>query len=205
MIKTITKRILLFISQYLPLTYSSSCINKLRVFNSLLISSRFKSCGTNVTFNSISLLKGEQYIEIGKNVTFGKDLWLTAWNIGGRIPTIRIGNSCSFGAYNHISASSNVTIGNGLLTGKWVTITDNSHGYTDYESLQQRPTQRQIVSKGSVIIEKNVWIGDKATILPGVMIGDGVVVGANTVVSKDIPNYSVVVGNPARIIKQAFH
>jgi len=50
-----------------------------------------------------------------------------------------------------------------------------------------------------------VWIGDKATILPGVMIGDGVVVGANTVVSKDIPNYSVVVGNPARIIKQASH
>ena len=146
-----------------------------------------------------------QHIEIGKNVTFGTDLWLTAWNIGGRIPTIRIGNSCSFGAYNHISASSNVTIGNGLLTGKWVTITDNSHGYTDYESLQQRPTQRQIVSKGSVIIEKNVWIGDKATILPGVMIGDGVVVGANTVVSKDIPNYSVVVGNPARIIKQASH
>ena len=82
---------------------------------------------------------------------------------------------------------------------------NNSHGYTDYESLQQRPTQRQIVSKGSVIIGKNVWIGDKATILPGVMIGDGVVVGANTVVSKDIPNYSVVVGNPARIIKQASH
>ena len=49
-----------------------------------------------------------------------------------------------------------------------------------------------------------MWIGDKATILPGVTIGDGVVVAANAVVTKDVPAYSVVGGNPARILK-AFH
>ena len=93
-------------------------------------------------------------------------------------------------------------IGKNLLTGRWVTITDNSHGNTDYESLVSPPSQRTIVSKGDVTIGDNVWIGDKATILPGVTIGDGVVVAANSVVTKDVPAYCVVAGNPAKIVKQ---
>ena len=64
------------------------------------------------------------------------------------------------------------------------------------------PTKRPITSKGPVVIGNNVWIGDKATILPGVTIGDGAVVAANAVVTKDVPSYSVVGGNPARIIKK---
>lgn len=63
------------------------------------------------------------------------------------------------------------------------------------------PAKRLIYSKGEIIIEDNVWIGDKATILAGVKIGEGSVIGANTVVTKDIPPYSVAVGNPVRIIK----
>ena len=52
-----------------------------------------------------------------------------------------------------------------------------------------------------VIIGNNVWIGDKATILPGVKIGDGCIIAANTVVTKDVPPYSVVAGNPGVILK----
>lgn len=63
------------------------------------------------------------------------------------------------------------------------------------------PLFRPLFSKGPVIIGKNVWIGDKATILPGVTIGDGSIIGANSVVTKDVPAYSVVAGNPAKIIK----
>ena len=59
-----------------------------------------------------------------------------------------------------------------------------------------------IVSKGPVVIGDNVWIGDKVTVLPGVTIGDGAVIAANAVVTKDVPAYSVVAGNPAKIIKQ---
>ena len=88
-----------------------------------------------------------------------------------------------------------------MLTGKWVTITDNSHGETDKTTLGMRPQERPITSKGPVIIGNNVWIGDKATILPGVTIGDGAVIAANAVVTKDVPAYSVVGGNPARVIK----
>lgn len=59
-----------------------------------------------------------------------------------------------------------------------------------------------VTSKGPVIIGSNVWFGDKATILPNVTIGDGAVIAANSVVTKDVPAYSVVAGNPAKIIKQ---
>ena len=89
-----------------------------------------------------------------------------------------------------------------MLTGKWVTITDNSHGETDKDTLGMRPQKRTITSKGPVVIGNNVWIGDKATILPGVTIGDGAVIAANAVVTKDVPPYSVVGGNPAKVIKR---
>lgn len=113
-----------------------------------------------------------------------------------------IGNNCSFGAYNHITCANRVAIGDSLLTGKWVTITDNSHGETDKSTLEMRPQERPITSKGPVVIGNNVWIGDKATILPGVTIGDGAVIAANAVVTKDVPAYSVVGGNPAKVIKR---
>ena len=58
--------------------------------------------------------------------------------------------------------------------------------------------------KGDTIIGNDVWIGQNATILPGVHIGDGAIIGANSVVGSDIPPYSIAVGNPARIIRQRF-
>lgn len=53
-----------------------------------------------------------------------------------------------------------------------------------------------------MIIGNNVWIGDKATILPNVSIGNGAIIAANSVVTKDVPEYCIVAGNPAKIIKQ---
>ena len=87
------------------------------------------------------------------------------------------------------------------MTGKWVTISDNNHGTTDFDTLHEAPAIRKLYTKGPVIIGNNVWIGDKATILGGVTIGDGAVIAANSVVTKDVPAYSVVGGNPARVIK----
>lgn len=136
---------------------------------------------------------------------FQRDIYLTAWDQYGNqefTPEIIIGSDCAIGAWNHITCTNKIVIGSGLLTGKWVTISDNSHGTTDYENLQIPPAKRNIYSKGSIIIGNNVWIGDKATILAGVTIGDGAVIAANSVVTKDIPPFSVVVGSPARIIQQ---
>lgn len=160
------------------------------------------SAGKRVSFSSVQYIVGGANIEIGNDCCFGSDLYLTAWNVGNQTSKIKIGNHCSFGSWNHVSASNLITIGNGVLTGKWVTIVDNSHGSTSFNDLQIRPWLRPIISKGPIIIGNNVWIGDKATILPGVTIGDGCVIAANAVVTKDVPSNCVVGGNPAKIIKQ---
>ena len=187
----------------------SKLINRFKRYflyiNSMRIAKRFKDV-KGVSFPINITTKGEQYIEIGKGTSFGDYMYLTAWNrtcAGGNFkPLISIGRNCDFGAWNHITCINKIVIGNNLLTGKWVTITDNSHGDTDFDTLKIAPLKRIVTSKGPVVIGNNVWIGDKATILPGVTIGDGAVIAANAVVTKDVLAYSVVGGNPARIIKK---
>lgn len=117
-------------------------------------------------------------------------------------PELRIGNNCNLGQYNHISAVNRITIGNNLLTGRFVLITDNSHGHFNYDELNVHPSERQVVSKGEIVIGNNVWIGDKVSILSGVHIGDGCIVGANSVVLHDIPPYSMAAGIPAVVIRK---
>lgn len=116
--------------------------------------------------------------------------------------SLEIGDGFNIGEYTHITAMGHMRIGKNLLTGRWVTITDNGHGSTDEITSDVPPIERKLFCKGSVTIGDNVWIGDKATILPGVTIGNGAVIAANSVVTKDVPPYCVVVGNPAKIIRQ---
>lgn len=63
------------------------------------------------------------------------------------------------------------------------------------------PNKRPLVSKGTVVIEDNVWIGEMVCIMPGIRIGKSSIIGANAVVTKDVPSYCVVGGNPAKVIK----
>ena len=177
-----------------------------KMIQTIRVSRRFSNVN-GVFFSLDVFLLGEEYISIGKGTYIGEHKHLTAWKTtcaGGCFnPEIHIGENCCFGNWNHITAINSIKIGNNLLTGKWVTITDNSHGETDSDTLKIAPLMRIVTSKGPVVIGDNVWIGDKATILPGVTIGDGAVIAANAVVTKDVPPYSVVGGNPARIIKQS--
>lgn len=176
-----------------------------RFINQQRVAKRFAHA-EGVFFPQDMCTLGEHFVYIGTGTHFGEHSFLTAWErtcAGGDFnPEIRIGKDCCFGAWNHITAINKIQIGDNLLTGKWVTITDNSHGEIDFETLQIPPIMRQVTSKGPVVIGANVWIGDKATILPGVTIGDGAVIAANSVVTKDVPAYSVAAGNPAKIIKQ---
>ena len=181
-------------------TYRKIQVRK-NVFFSYWLSMQFENAGKDLYFEGVSLLMGRKCISIGDYTAFGEHLYLTAWQIVDNSPKIEIGKNCNFGAFNHITCYNRVIIGSGVLTGKWVTITDNSHGDTELESLLIPPMQRNCISKGPVVIEDNVWIGDKVTILPNTTIGKGAVIAANTVVTKNIPPYSVVAGNPAKVIK----
>ena len=151
--------------------------------------------------DSVSII-GAESIQIGERTKICKSCIISARD--SKYPRgikLIIGNNCNIGEYAHITACRKILIGNNVLTGRWITITDNSHGDVSYEQLNLPPMEREIVSKGPVIIEDNVWLGDKVTVLPGVHIGRSSVIGANAVVTKDVPPFSIVVGNPGRIIK----
>lgn len=164
---------------------------------------RFASIGKDVYIGRLAQLIGPQHIHISDGVSIGRGCYLlTVDSYQGQhnSPNITLGREVVIGPCCHITSISGIEIGDHTLIGNWVTITDNSHGNTDKESLLP-PILRPLTSKGRVAIGKNVWIGDKATILPGVTIGDGAVIGANAVVAHDVPPYSIAVGNPARIIE----
>ncbi len=148
--------------------------------------------------------RGADCIEVGDNIIFEKDCQIQAWKKYKNYiynPKIVIGSNSHFGLRNHLTAICEITIGDNFLSGKNVLICDNSHGYLDYNSLELQPINRQLVSKGPIKIGRNVWVGDNVVILAGVTIGDGCVIGANSVVTKSFPPYSVIAGTPAKIIK----
>ena len=131
---------------------------------------------------------------------------MTAWDssyVGGNnIPEIIIGDGTSIGDESQVTAINKIVIGNGVLTGKKVLITDNSHGEVVRELMDVAPLKRPVVSKGPVIIGDNVWIGENSVILSGVTIGDGAIIAAGSIVTKDVPPYAVVVGNAAKELKK---
>ena len=150
-------------------------------------------------------IRGMKCIEIGDDCTFYPDVELTAWTEykGATFtPSIQIGNGCTIRNRCHITAIKRIQIGDNLLTGNDVLISDNNHGQTVKDDLMIRPQDRPIHSKGEIIIGNNVWIGEKAVVLGNVKIGDGAIIAANSVVTHDVPAYSIAAGVPAKIIKQ---
>lgn len=181
-------------------------IHSLRdVLYTLWIRNFIGQVGTRTAFAKKFTVVGGDFIAIGERNYFAEGCMVSAWedyNGYKYNPQITIGNNCSFGKMNHITCCNKITIGNAVLTGMYVLISDNSHGEINAEALSISPLDRQLVSKGEVVIGNNVWIGDKAAILAGVHIGDGAIIGANSVVTKDVPANCVVGGIPAKVLRQ---
>ena len=191
-----------YIIPYSIVTYL--CKSRIYLFTGY-ICRHFHSFGKNsYIVPKARLLKGLRYISVGTGSFIWNNVTLTAWDsyLGVKYtPKIIIGNRCSIGEDNHITAMNKIVIGNNVLTGKRVLITDNSHGASFFELLNIHPLDRDLYSKGPVIIEDNVWIGEKVSIMPGVIIGKGAIIAANSVVTSDVKPYSIVGGVPAKCIK----
>lgn len=144
-------------------------------------------------------------ISIGDNFSGGCDIALWSWNavnIKGDDCKLIIKNNVSITDRCIISAANRIEIGNGCLLGRDTFITDNSHGENiSINELNISPHERNIFSKCTVIIGDNVWTGKNVCIMPNVKIGNGAIIGANSVVTHNIPPYSVAVGSPAKVIK----
>lgn len=166
---------------------------------------KFKFVGIKSYVGMGMIVKNPQYIEIGNCFSAGKNLILQAWadyrgEKTGCHPQIVIGNKVSIMDNCHISCAKKISIGNGVLLGDNVFITDNFHGYNEVD-LSLPPIERKLMIKGAVNIGDNVWIGRNVCIMPNVTIGSGAVIGANSVVTHNVPQYTVAVGCPAKIIK----
>ncbi len=163
---------------------------------------KFKEFGKHSTLDYKAYkLCGLQYIEIGQYTHISRMVTLTAWKTKSRNPIIKIGNNCHLGLLAHITAIDSIVVGDNLLTGSNVFISDNSHGDFEESQLRIDPQKRPLSSKGSVVIGNNVWIGNNVCVMAGVKIGDGAIIGANSVVTKDVPSYAMAVGCPAKVVK----
>lgn len=159
--------------------------------------------GNNVMLSMPLHLTGAQYMKIGNGVVSGPGLWMECidkFNNQDFSPTLTIGDNVRFSFYCHVGVANNVSIGNNVLIGSKVLITDHTHGELERKSVPY--FKRNLISKGPVVIEDNVWIGDNVCILPGVTVGEGSIIAANAVVTHDVPSYSIVAGIPAEVIKR---
>lgn len=174
-------------------------------FHSTWIRRAFAECGKNCTIGRFSALVGGKYIHLADNLYIGKNVvWEVYDKYGNQTftPRMTMGDGSSFGDNGHITCINEVCIGKGVRIGRRVFITDNSHGTSQREQMDIPANKRPMMSKGPVILEDNVWIGEGSFIMPGVTIGKGTIIGAGSVVTKSIPQYCVAAGNPARVIKE---
>ncbi|MEI6140519.1 MAG: acyltransferase [Mariniphaga sp.] len=116
--------------------------------------------------------------------------------INNGVGDVIIGDRCRIGMNNVLIGP--VTIGNDTILAQNIVMSGLNHGYEDITL----PPHDQKVTKSKIIIEDEVWIGANVVVVAGVTIGKHCVVAAGSIVTKSIPPYSVVVGNPAKVIKQ---
>ena len=164
---------------------------------------------TKLFWKNARLIRRPVYIRGKKAIKFGEG-FTTGYNcrieINGSTDTVKleIGDNFVMGDYNHIVANHSVTIGNNVLLASRIFITDSNHGtYSgDNQSQPEEAPNIRPMSYAPVVIGNNVWIGENVSIMAGVKIGDGCIIGANSVVTKDVATDTIVAGAPAKPIKK---
>ena len=147
-------------------------------------------------------IQGRKHITIGDRVTVGKNSWISAIDYyeGHKYaPKILIDSDTYIGQHVCIIAISNLKIGVGCVLSEYVYITDSAHGLDPTAGLIMK---QPLNTKGPVNIGNSTFIGYRACIMPGVTLGKHCIVGANSVVTKSFPDYSMIVGTPANLVKR---
>ena len=160
---------------------------------------RFKRFGWTSEVISPLHINGADAIQIGNHVHVQYKSWLAAVPLTGHGKArLVLEDGCTIGNFNHIYATGEIFLHKDVLTAVKVYISDNMHGYEDVEiSILRQP----IVQRNTVEIGEGSWLGENVCVI-GASIGKHCVIGANSVVTRDIPDYSVAVGSPARVIKR---
>lgn len=157
--------------------------------------------GSSICF-PVTALYGERYISIGEGTIVGPHASLSAGvspeHELGDVEVLTIGSHALIGKGSAVVAHERVVIGDHVFTGHNVYVTDANHGYEDVNT----PIGQQFAPSRPVSIGEGSWLGHGTVVLPGASIGAHVVIGAGSVVTADIPDRCVAVGNPARVIRR---
>lgn len=145
-----------------------------------------------------AILYKPEAIEIGNNFNLGTycTLYCQDPEKGSKI---LIGNNVSLN-YNvslNADSSGEIVIGDDVLIGPMTIFRASNHNFDSIDL----PIRKQGHTAGKIVIENNVWIGANVIVLPNVKIGESSIIGAGSIVTKDIPPFSIAVGNPAKVIR----
>jgi acetyltransferase-like isoleucine patch superfamily enzyme len=184
---------------------------------SLTMRSSFASFGPRSRISLPTQLHGTERISVGNHVYLGPGCWLLTHELdgaggpheldgaggpheldgaGGRI---EIGDCTSIAGYCVLSAAVRVSIGRGVLFARNVYIADHRHGF---QLADRAILDQPLEDLRAVVVEDDAWLGQNVVLLPGVTVGRGAVVGANSVIREDVPPRCVVAGAPGRVVRQ---
>jgi acetyltransferase-like isoleucine patch superfamily enzyme len=167
-------------------------------YHTLIARMAIKSMAKSARVNRLAGIFGGENITLKSNVLIWDYTWLAALSPNKSGVELIIGEGTTIGRFNHIYATKKVEIGKNVLTADKVYISDSSH---EYQNINIPVKNQPIKQMEAVYIGDGSWIGENVCIM-GAKIGKNCVIGANSIVSKDIPDYSVAVGIPAKVIKQ---
>jgi lipopolysaccharide O-acetyltransferase len=160
----------------------------------------FRRLGRRATLQPPLRIEGARHIEIGERVFLGADSWLEVIDPdrGVSATVINIGAGTSVSGHCTISAVRSVIIEPHVLIARYVYIADHTHAHAALD----RPIKEQGLAQiAPVRIGEGSWLGQSVVVCPGVTIGRNVVVGANSIVRHDLPDFCVAAGAPARVIR----
>ena len=165
---------------------------------------KFKLKNKSVAVGKNIILRNPQYISCGKDVVIGDESKLLCWDSYGEeqynnLPEIQIGDNFHATRNFTVQCAQKVVIGRDVLVASNVFIIDYNHGLNP---LTMSYLENPLIRGGGVFVDDGVWIGNNVIVLPNVHIGKKSIIGAGSVVTKDIPEYCIAVGNPAKVVKK---
>ena len=164
-----------------------------RIWNGGRAAAQIRDLDPSVQFDGRVTVVGSGNVKIGAKSRIGDLAEFTTNNNG----VIRIGREVRLNRGATVCADMEVSIGDFSMVGEFVSIRDANHGIARGELVRSQPLEAKPIRIGS-----DVWVGRGACILPGVTIGDGAIIGANSIVTKDVPAHCIAAGIPAKVIRE---
>jgi acetyltransferase-like isoleucine patch superfamily enzyme len=165
-----------------------------------LYTRNFKYFGKNSLLYKPKIIRKKEDISIGDNTTILNMIRIQTYNdITGLKAKVIIGNNCFIGYNNSFLAGENIVIDDGVLMASNILISSENHSINP--EVNEYYMDQPLICK-PVHIGEGTWIGERVCVMPGVNIGKKCIIGAGSIVTKSIPNYSMAVGSPAKIVKR---